>query len=154
MLTVSLGLDVGCIRKTDGSKDLILELCFWHYPLHTRSTFLAMRYVCLASLRFRTDESTLSRFPLCALAYRYYNNDRHPAGRESFLNGEPSTCASDNPVTELLYWEELKPTRTPSQRIIQVAITAGARFPSAIKRSLALLSCHHPRGTLPGGAVA
>ena len=31
MLTVSLGLDVGCIRKTDGSKDLILELCFWHY---------------------------------------------------------------------------------------------------------------------------
>ena len=32
VLTVSLGLDVGCIRKTDGSKDLILELCFWHYP--------------------------------------------------------------------------------------------------------------------------
>ena len=100
-----------------------------------------MRYVCLASLRFRTDESTV-RFPLWALAYRYYSNDRHPAGRESFLNGEPNTCASVNPVTELLYWEELNPTRTPSQRIIQVAITAGGRFPSAIKRSLALLSCH------------
>ena len=112
-----------------------------------------MRYVGLASPRFRTDESTL-RFPLWALAYRYYSNDRHPAGRESFLNGEPSTCASVNPVTELLYWEELNPTRTPSQRIIQVAITAGGRFPSAIKRSLALLSCHqnHSLGTLAGRA--